>query len=198
MHANRALLRSWTERRRERRRAVRKPHPQDYSSDPTGEFPLAPGEYLFYLVSQTARQRDLRFERAVGASDLSLTRLRTLAVIRRIENCSMSDLALFTGVDRTTLTRAIDQLVRDGLVERWSPAGDRRRVNVALSAKGEALHTDAFKRLVAGNSTTLAKLGEDQVRQAARVLQQVLRAVMDDPLEAEKLLDYGRPPASST
>jgi len=180
----------------ERRSPVRKTHPQDHSFDPTGEFPLAPGEYLFYLVSQTARQRDLRFERAAGAGDLNLTRMRTLAVIRRIENCSMSDLALFTGVDRTTLTRAIDQLVRDGLVERWSPAGDRRRVNVALSAKGETLLADASKRLVAGNRTTLAKLGEQDVRQAARVLQQVLRAVMDDPLKAEKLLDYGRPPAA--
>lgn len=177
---------------------MRRTHPKDHSFDPEGEFPLAPGEYLFYLVSQTARQRDLRFERAVAAAELSLTRIRTLAVIRRIENCSMSDLALFTGVDRTTLTRAIDQLVRDGLVERWSPAGDRRRVNVALSAKGEVLHVDAFKRLVAGNGATLAKLDEREVRQAARVLQQVLRAVMDDPLEAEKLLDYGRPPAPAS
>lgn len=174
---------------------MRKTNPKDHSFDPTGEFPLGPGEYLFYLVSQTARQRELRFDRGAASLGLSLTRLRTLAVIRRIENCSMNDLALFTGVDRTTLTRAVDQLVRDGLVERWSPARDRRRVNVALSAKGEALHADAFKRLAMANRGALDKLGEAEIRQAARVLQQVLRAVMEDPLEAEKLLDYGRPPA---
>ncbi|WP_296599165.1 MarR family winged helix-turn-helix transcriptional regulator [Phenylobacterium sp.] len=172
---------------------MRRALPQDYSVDSTGEFPLSPPEYLFYLIFQTSRQRDLSFDRAGGRGTLSLTQLRTLAVIRRIENCSMKDLALFSGVDRTTLTRAVDQLVRGGLVERWSPAGDRRRVIVSLSAEGEALHSRAVEGAVSRHARFTAGLDETEIRAAARVLQRVLRNLMDDPLEAETLLDYGRP-----
>lgn len=172
---------------------MRRAAQHDHFVDSTGEFPLSAPEYLFYLIFQTSRQSDLLLDRASGRGGRSLTQLRTLAVIRRIENCSMKDLALFSGVDRTTLTRAVDQLVRDGLVERWSPAGDRRRVIVSLSPEGEALHSRLVEGALARNAQFAAGLDETQIREAARILQRVLRNLMEDPFEAEKLLDYGRP-----
>jgi len=172
---------------------MRSPRPKDNSVDPTGEFPLGPTEYLFYLVFQASRQRDLFFDRALAPLGLNLPRWRTLAVIRRIEHCSMKDLALYAAVDRTTLTRAVDHLVAEGLVERWSTARDRRRVHVTLSAKGEAVYGEAVAAVLAGNRAMLAGVDKDSARGVARVLQQVVRNMLDDPLAAEKLLAYGRP-----
>lgn len=165
----------------------------DHSVDSSGEFPLATAEYLFYLLFQAARQRDLFFNRTAGASGLTLQHWRTLAVIRRIENCSMKDLALYAAVDRTTLTRVIDHLVAQGLVERWSPARDRRQVQVTLSAAGEAAFDGAVASLLQNNRAMLAGVDEASAREAVRVVQQVIRNMMDDPLAAERLLAYGRP-----
>ncbi len=174
-----------------------KAHQNAELPDLTGEFPLHPAEYLFYLLFQATRQRELSMDRIAGKLGLGATKLRVIAVIGRIENCSMKDLALFSGVDRTTLTRSVDQLVRENLVERWSPAGDRRRVVVALSADGEHLHRQLMRGLSSRHAKLTAELGEARLRDAARLLQDVVRELMEDPLEAQKLLHYGQPNSSA-
>jgi len=172
---------------------MRKPRPPDNSLDPQREFPLGPAEYFFYLQFQIVRQRDLLFDRVLAETGLNLHRWRALAVIRRIENCSMKDLALYSAIDRTTLTRAVDHLVTEGLVERWSPSRDRRRVNVTLSARGEEVYDQAVAALLRENAAMLQGVDDEPLRESVRVMQQVVSNLVADPLSAEKLLAYGRP-----
>ena len=172
---------------------MRKPQPSDNNLDSQGEIPLAPPEYFFYLQFQIVRQRDLFFDRVLSGTGLNLHRWRTLAVIRRIQQCSMKDLALYSAIDRTTLTRMVDQLVEDGLVQRRSPARDRRRVQVSISAKGEAAYAEAAARWRESNAAMTEGLDAEDLRGATRMLQQIVRNLAEDPLAAEKLLSYGRP-----
>ena len=163
------------------------------SLDPKGEFPLAPTEYFFHLMFHISRRHDARFEVELSASDLTAPRWRILAVIRRMENCTMNELALFTGVDRTTLTRAVDQLVSRGLVERSSPSRDRRKVHLALSVSGEELYMRTVKVMLQQNQTLAAALDDEALRAATRLLQQTLRALVDDGRETRALLAVDRP-----
>ena len=172
---------------------MRKPRPSDNTLDSQGMFPLTAPEYFFYLQFQIVRQRDLFFDRVLSDTGLNLHRWRTLAVIRRIQQCSMKDLALYSAIDRTTLTRLVDQLVADGLVERRSPARDRRRVQVTISPKGEAAYAEAAARWREANAAMAEGLDPESLGAAVRTLQQVVRNLVDDPLSAEKLLSYGRP-----
>lgn len=162
----------------------------DHVIDHKGEFPLNPSAYLFYLLFQVARQRDVCYDRKLAAAGLTLQRWRILAVIRRIENCSMKDLALLSAIDRTTLTRVVDQMVAEGLVTRWSSPRDRRRVNVTLSEAGDAKFAQAVGLLGDGNAAMLAGVRDEALRGASRVLQQVVRNLVADPLVAERLLTY--------
>jgi len=171
---------------------------KDQSLDPAGEFPFQLDRYLFYLLFHAALQRDVLFDRTTPPGGPTLQRWRALAVIGRIENCSMKDLALYTGVDRTTLTRTVDQLVGEKLVERWSSPRDRRRVNLSLSPEGEALCASAIAPLMAGNRALLSGLDEASLRTTARVLQHIVRKALGDPLTAERLLAYGGGPVPSS
>lgn len=172
---------------------MRTPRRKDNSVDPEGEFPMAPAEYFFYLQFQVARQRDLLFDRVFAETGLNLHRWRTLAAIRRVENCSMKDLSLYSAIDRTTLTRAVDQLVREELVERWSPTGDRRRVNVSLSPKGEAVYAEAVGLLLRGNAAMVEDVPPADLRVAIRAGQQIIRNIMANSDDAERLVAYGTP-----
>src|SRR4051794_26007243 len=111
--------------------------PFDNSFDPNGEFPLGPPEYFFYLLFQAARQRDLFFDRELKPVGLNLAQWRSLAIIRRLETCTMTQLARYSTVERTTLTRAVDQLVGRGLVERLGPARDPREGKLTLTPPGQ-------------------------------------------------------------
>jgi DNA-binding MarR family transcriptional regulator len=166
--------------------------PADNAPDPKGEFPLAPAEYYFYLLFQAGRQRDLHFERALAKAGLNIARWRTLAIIRRIGVCTMKELALYSTVDRTTLTRAVDQLVEQGLVERTIPSRDRRRVHLSLSPAGEAQYSKAVPLLLEGNAELLAGFEDGQLRDAVRLLQTTIRRMMDDPQAADLLINFGR------
>src|ERR1700754_4309883 len=108
--------------------------------DPGGGFPLGAPEYFFHLLFQTAHRRDLSFDALLEAVGLTLVQWRALAVIRRIENCTMTTLARYSGVERTTLTRTVDQMVERNLVMRCVPETDRRQINLAMTEAGEALY----------------------------------------------------------
>src|SRR5690606_6989870 len=69
--------------------------------------------------------------------------------------CSLSELAAHMAVRLPTISRSISLLVERGLVERWTPAENRRQVLVRLTAEGRR---------------ALAALKRDAERTAAAVL----------------------------
>jgi DNA-binding MarR family transcriptional regulator len=71
---------------------------------------------------------------------VSLSRCVTLETLLQEGPLPVRDLASRLGLDASTVTRSIDGLVREGLVRRTrDERQDRRRVFVALSARGRSL-----------------------------------------------------------
>jgi DNA-binding MarR family transcriptional regulator len=105
----------------------------------------------------------------------------------------MKDLARLTAIDRTTLTRAVDQLVEQGLVERSTPAGDRRKVQMCLSAEGEAFYREASKLNTEFNRRALSGISQRQQVETLQVLNRVIRNISGDRDIARELLTFGGP-----
>ena len=166
--------------------------PEPNSIDPTGEFPLGPAEYFFYLLFQAQRQRDLSLDRALAPTGLNIARWRSLAIVRRIDDCTMTQLARYSTIDRTTLTRAVDQLVERGLLDRWTPDRDRRQVLLALTELGEQTYARAVQLMKRHNVRAVEGVDPKALRTAARVLREVLPNLMDNPALAEDLSTFGR------
>jgi DNA-binding MarR family transcriptional regulator len=169
------------------------PHLSDDSLATDGEFPLGAPEYFFHLLFQAAHRRDILSDNALEAVGLSLMQWRVLAVARRIENGTMTSLARYSGSERTTLTRTVDQLVERGLVTRWIPDSDRRQVNLAVTEAGEVHYAQAAAVMRARNRRTLARINPRRLRDATRILQHLLQGVIEDDAIARDLLNFGRP-----
>lgn len=162
------------------------------SIDLAGDLPFGANEYLFYLVFQAQRQRDLGLNRVLKPTGLDTERWRTLAVIRRIADCTMTELSRFSAIDRTTLTRSVDQLVRRGLVERSTPPTDRRRVVLTLTEAGSAIYNDAIRVMMTSNTGLLDGVDEAEVRIAIEVLRAALIKLTPDAHDAEEVLAFSR------
>ena len=171
--------------------AANPPGPQSNSVDPYGEFPLGAPEYFFYVLFQAARQRDLYFDRALEPVGLNIAQWRSLAIVRRLESCTMTALARYSTVERTTLTRAVDQLVGRGLVDRSVPDRDRRQVNLALTDLGKTIYGQAVEILKERNQAVLADVDPERLREATRVLQETLLKLTGDDRLAADLLNFG-------
>ena len=161
-----------------------------------GGFPLGAPEYFFHLLFQAAHRRDILSDGSLEAVGLNLMQWRVLAVIRRIENCTMTGLARYSGSERTTLTRTVDQLVERELVTRWVPESDRRQVNLAVTEVGELHYGQAAALMKARNDRALAKINPKRLRDATRFLQHLLQGVVEDDAIARDLLSFGRPAGS--
>jgi DNA-binding MarR family transcriptional regulator len=100
--------------------------------------------HVFYLFTQIMGRRDRTLQQLLEPFGVSMPQWRILAVLQVREGCTMNELADVTTVDRTTLTRALDRLERDGLVTRQSDTRDRRNVRLGPTAAGR----DAFHRVL--------------------------------------------------
>jgi DNA-binding MarR family transcriptional regulator len=165
---------------------------KELNPDPDGEFTVAVPEYFFYLLNQAARLRDAALDAAVEPEDFTASRVRILAIIRRVDGCTMSALARFSSIDRTTLTREIDYLVSRGLVARTVPPKDRRRVNLALTAEGEKFYETRLSSVVAVSRRSVRGVDMVHLRDFARTLQAIIRNLVDDPDWAEEIIAFAR------
>lgn len=166
---------------------------QHDSVDPLGEFGADLPEYFFMMVFQVLRRRDAETEKLLKPLGLTYAVWRALLIIERLQPCTMNELARLSTVERTTLTRTIDHIVADGLAERSTPPEDRRQVRLCLTRAGvEAL--DAGKRTIyADQRRTLEGIDERRVREATRLLQDVLSRLIDDPVVTEGVLTLTPP-----
>ena len=164
---------------------------RDSSIDERGEFPIDVPEYFFYLLFQAVRHRYLTFDSALAPVGLTLHRWRTLSIIRRLEACTMSELARYSTIDRTTLTRAVDHLVTEGLVMRHTPAKDRRQVSLALTPQGEEVYLSAVDLLMNFNRKALEGVSDSTRRELSRALQKVIRNILADEAWANDIVSFG-------
>mgnify|MGYP003442856973 FL=1 len=91
---------------------------------------------------------------------LSVTNWRVMAVIGRFEPVSAKEVAARTSTDAFFVTRAIDNLVEQGYVDRGIDSEDRRRLSLTLTRKVKTVHcrvedmiNEVETRLLAGLST---------------------------------------------
>ncbi len=155
--------------------------PPASTMDPTGEFPLDLTSYVFHLFAVVGRHREARLEAELKRMGLSLSRHRALGVLFAIEPCTMSELAEYSAVDRTTMTRTVDQLVDAGLVERTTPREDRRQVVLNLTDEGRRLCRRSLQAVYRVNRALLEDLVEPEQRVVARALEAFLHRLVDDP-----------------
>jgi DNA-binding MarR family transcriptional regulator len=121
-----------------------------------------------------------RLHTVIG-DQLTFSQLKLLKLIARSEARNISQVAAFLGVSSAAASKAVDRLVRRGLLLRTEAESDRRAVEVALTAEGQRLLGE-YERVT---SETLEEIfGEvtpDGLRETADRLDQLsLRLVEHD------------------
>jgi DNA-binding MarR family transcriptional regulator len=99
-----------------------------------------------------------------GRYGISRREWRLIAKLADYGPLSPSDLARHAQCDRPLVSRAIADMVAKGLVSRSNEAGNKRKVTVELTGKGQALHAEIFPQTAAIGSRILQALSPEEVR----------------------------------
>jgi len=101
------------------------------------------------LIEQLTRAferftRRFKVAEAAAAADNALNALdaQTLVLVDGNPGCGLGEVARDLNVAMTTMSSAVDRLVKKGLVERRRPQDDRRAVELTATAKGRGVVAD--------------------------------------------------------
>jgi DNA-binding MarR family transcriptional regulator len=121
--------------------------------------------------------RSIRSElRSHRTRDLSVPQFRILVYINNHPEASISDVAEHIGLTLPTLSKMIDLLVARQWVTRVPCIEDRRRMQLGLTERGQAMLTQAAESTRANLARSFAGLTDDQlglVIDSMRLLQSV-------------------------
>ena len=104
---------------------------------------------------------------------------RVLAVLQESDGHNISYLSGKLAIDRSNLSRIIDQMARDGLVERRTPAHDRRNVLVCITAAGRRKVEEAFPAVLRIVESTMDGFSA----QERRILLSLLKRMRNNVLQ---------------
>jgi DNA-binding MarR family transcriptional regulator len=131
-------------------------------------------EHIFYLFGQAYGRRNRHLADIFNDFGLSNPKYRVLAALTNRDGCPIGTLATLTAVERTTLSRALDQMAADGLVERVPRDGDKRTIEVWMTPAGWRTLERVWPLVVAQNERAVAGLTEAEIGSFKTILRKMI------------------------
>jgi len=119
------------------------------------------------------------YERTLEPVGLGASQFGVLAHLAARPRYTIGGLAAALMMDPTTLTRVLRPLERDGLVELVAAADDRRRREVAMTARGRSTFLGALPLWRQAQASVAGLLGEAQMNDLQRSLSGALSRLGD-------------------
>jgi DNA-binding MarR family transcriptional regulator len=127
-------------------------------------------------LRRAARQITRHYDHGLAKVGLAAQQVTILAVVEIRRSISISDLAAFLGMDRTTLTRNLRLLFVRRLLER-SPDVDRRKKMIVLTALGRERLAQSLPLWHAAQAEALKMIGAKEWREMLSRLDRALAAL---------------------
>jgi DNA-binding MarR family transcriptional regulator len=106
-----------------------------------------------------------------------------LTLLKHNPGINQTDLSRAVGLDKSTLTPALDQLERNGLILRQRTAADRRTYALSLSEKGKALLDDLNAKVLQHERNIVASLSPSERATLLRLLKKIARSLGSGAVE---------------
>ncbi|MDD5397515.1 MAG: MarR family transcriptional regulator [Dehalococcoidia bacterium] len=114
------------------------------------------------LLGQIAKNNEMYEQACVTFFGVTTSQGGTILSLPINSTLKMNELSAVVGVDSSTMTRMIDQLVDKGLVYRKVDEKDRRLVCVGLTAPGRKLHRELDSAFKGYQKDSLGEIREEE------------------------------------
>ena len=130
-----------------------------------------------YLMNRIMGRYNAALSDEMAGLGLTTPKMRALAVLSVIEGPLIRDLAVYAVVERSTLSRALDQLTADGLIQRATDAGDNRAIRVFLTEAGRLAFETLWPRMAEAHSRIFRGIPDEEQRALVGTLQKMLNNI---------------------
>lgn len=134
------------------------------------------------VVKTCVRKLGLLQKADAACCGITVAQCHTLVEIGKAHSLSLNELSQLLTLDKSTMSRTVDNLVNAGLVERRVDKADRRYAKINLSAKGTEMVEVINSRMEEYFERVLRSIPEDKAAVVIEALPYLLTAVRDTDL----------------
>jgi DNA-binding MarR family transcriptional regulator len=157
-----------------RKSAVRAVGEDPAQAEGTGAFVPAEFTNVLAYYLRLAQEASFRaFKQRVGSADLQPGRYAILSIIAHRPGLTPKELSLWSGRDKSTLTPALKDLERRGLITRKRSTTDERSYKVNLTTPGEALFQELHRHAIKHDSEIDHIVGVEQRAMFLEILRRI-------------------------
>jgi DNA-binding MarR family transcriptional regulator len=127
-----------------------------------------------YLMNRIMGRYNASLRAEMAALGLTTPKMRALAVLSVIDGPLIRDLAVYSVVEQSTLSRALDQLDADGLVRREADPDDSRATRVFLTEAGRTAFETLWPCMAESYARMFRGISDDERRAFVGTLQKML------------------------
>ena len=148
--------------------------PRDTYSGHMRAAPRFVDDYLSYLLARASYAVYKEFDSEVRQAGLSSLEWRVLATLNAGAGMTIGTLAREVLAQQPTLTKLIQRMSANGLVERYADADDARKTLVAATPAGRKLVAGLLARAKAHEAGLLAQFDAGEVQALKKVLRTLI------------------------
>ncbi len=130
-----------------------------------------------YLMNRIMGRYNAAFRAEMARHGLTTPKMRALAVLSVMQAPLIRELAVYTVVEQSTLSRALDQLASDGLIRRETDASDSRATRVFITPAGRAVFDTLWPHMADAQDGLFRGIPDDERRAFIATLQKILRNI---------------------
>ena len=130
-------------------------------------------DYPMHYFAAIQRQNQLNLGRALRKLGLSAPAWRALAALHHKDGQTIGEIAQLAVLDRSSLGRLLDEMAKDGLVEREPLPDDRRALAVKLSSAGRKIFEASLPLVQHHYRNVLKGISPDEFKTLMRVLRRI-------------------------
>lgn len=127
-----------------------------------------------YLMNRIMGRYNASLRDEMADLGLSTPKMRALAVLSVIDGPLIRELAVFTVVDPSTLSRSLDQLQADGMIRREVDSADSRAVRIFISDVGRSAFDALWPHMADAQARMFHGIPKEERRAFVATLQKML------------------------
>jgi len=127
-----------------------------------------------YLMNRIMGRYNASLRDEMADQGLTTPKMRALAVLSVVEGPLIRELAVYTVVDPSTLSRSLDQLQADGLIRREVDSADSRAVRVFITEAGRTTFETLWPHMAAAQARMFRGIPEAERHAFVATLQKML------------------------
>ncbi len=130
--------------------------------------------YAPYLINRIMGRYNASLREEMAAQGLTTAKMRALAVLSVIDGPLISELAVYSVVEQSTLSRTLDALAAEGLVRRETDSGDNRATRVFITGEGRAAFDLIWPHMAASTAGLFRGITPEEQRAFVGTLHKML------------------------